>query len=77
MKMFKPNSIEYCLISVDNIIAYFKGKFYKDPRSNSAANKLAGDECDAAGCFYELSLNLIIIMVGKQLINNFMEIGFP
>ena len=55
----------------------FKGKFYKDPRSNSDANKLAGDECDAAGCFYELSLNLIIIMAGKQIINNFMEIGFP
>merc|ERR1719361_1775542 len=55
-------------------IAFFKGKFYKDPRTNSG---FQGDECDAAGCFYELSLNLIIIMVGKQIINNFMEIGFP
>lgn len=55
-------------------LAFFKGKFYTDPRTNSG---FAGDECDASGCFYELSLNLIIIMVGKQILNNFMEMAFP
>lgn len=36
-----------------------------------------GDICDPAGCLSELCIQLAIIMVGKQVWNNFMEYLFP
>ena len=66
--------MEHIFLFLIFYFSYFQGKFYTDPRHNSG---FRGDECDASGCFYELSLNLIIIMVGKQILNNFMEMGLP
>jgi hypothetical protein len=33
--------------------------------------------CDPAGCIYELCIQLAIIMVGKQTMNNFIELLYP
>ena len=35
------------------------------------------DGCSAQGCFFELTIQLIIIMVGQQLINNILETCIP
>ena len=35
------------------------------------------DECTTYGCLLELTIQLGIIMVGKQLLNNFQELGVP
>jgi hypothetical protein len=35
------------------------------------------EHCDVAGCMYELVIQLMVIMIGNQLINNFFEIGLP
>ena len=35
------------------------------------------EQCDVAGCMSELVIQLIVIMVGNQLLNNLFEIGIP
>ncbi|XP_052132194.1 anoctamin-4, partial [Frankliniella occidentalis] len=62
-------------------IAFFKGRFFMHPgdettRSNEFL-KLKGDVCDPAGCLWELCIQLAIIMVGKQCLNNFVEVLYP
>lgn len=39
--------------------------------------RLKGDVCDPAGCLWELCIQLAIIMVGKQCLNNFVEVLYP
>lgn len=59
-------------------IAFFKGKFSTVPFDRTSY--LFGyppEACDPAGCMVELLIQLAVIMVGKQLLNNFMEILFP
>ena len=34
-------------------------------------------QCNPAGCLFELWLQLAVIMVGKQIFNNFIEIIIP
>lgn len=34
-------------------------------------------QCEEGGCLIELAQQLAIIMIGKQVINNFMEVGMP
>ncbi|XP_063545524.1 anoctamin-4 [Cydia strobilella] len=62
-------------------IAFFKGRFYDYPGDDQARKsefyKLKGDICDPAGCLSELCIQLAIIMIGKQCVNNFVEIGNP
>lgn len=62
-------------------IAFFKGRFYDHPGDEvmrrSDFYRLKGDICDPAGCLSELCIQLAIIMVGKQIWNNFMEYLFP
>ena len=58
-------------------IAFFKGSFAGYPPEYM---KIAGyrlDECGAGGCLIELTIQLAVIMVGKQAINNFMEVVLP
>ncbi|CAB0010579.1 unnamed protein product [Nesidiocoris tenuis] len=62
-------------------IAFFKGRFFsypgdQDSRSSEFA-RIKGDVCDPAGCLFELCIQLAIIMVGKQLFNNFLELAYP
>ena len=35
------------------------------------------DDCDTSGCFFELSIQLIVVMTGKQAINNVVELVIP
>ena len=35
------------------------------------------DGCDSSGCFYELSIQLMVVMTGKQLMNNAVELVIP
>ncbi|CAG4949412.1 unnamed protein product [Parnassius apollo] len=62
-------------------IAFFKGRFYDYPGDDQAREseflKLKGDICDPAGCLSELCIQLAIIMVGKQCLNNILELGYP
>ncbi|CAF1156581.1 unnamed protein product [Adineta ricciae] len=55
-------------------IAFFKGRFNEYPSKYGDSD--SGDfteQCDPAGCLVELSIQFIIIMVGKQIINNLLE----
>ncbi|XP_077301157.1 anoctamin-4 [Arctopsyche grandis] len=62
-------------------IAFFKGRFFEYPGDKQARHseffKLKGDICDPAGCLSELCIQLAIIMIGKQFVNNFLEILYP
>ncbi|XP_065557392.1 anoctamin-5-like [Artemia franciscana] len=62
-------------------IALFKGRFYTypgDPATKAdIVSRLRTDQCDPAGCLSEIFIQLAIIMVGKQLLNNFLEILLP
>ncbi|XP_061708885.1 anoctamin-1 isoform X3 [Cydia pomonella] len=58
-------------------IAFFKGKFIGRP---GAYNRFFGqrqEECSPGGCLLELSIQLAIIMVGKQFINTVVEMLMP
>ncbi|XP_042204998.1 anoctamin-4-like isoform X1 [Homarus americanus] len=62
-------------------IAFFKGRFFYHPGDADARTnllmKLRYDMCDPAGCLFELCVQLAIIMVGKQIFSNVLEIIFP
>ena len=62
-------------------MAFFKGKFYQNPawRSDNRwnLNNFQADQCDPAGCLYELAVQLGVIMVGKQILNNCVELLIP
>ncbi|XP_068899674.1 anoctamin-4-like [Tenebrio molitor] len=62
-------------------IAFFKGRFYAYPGDSaihqSIFSRVKGDICDPAGCLSELCIQLAIIMVGKQVFNNFLELFNP
>ncbi|XP_023244977.1 anoctamin-4 [Copidosoma floridanum] len=62
-------------------IAFFKGRFYVHPGDvesrSSEFYKIRTDVCDASGCLSEVCIQLAIIMVGKQVFNNFVEILSP
>nr|XP_046480563.1 anoctamin-4-like isoform X1 [Neodiprion pinetum] len=62
-------------------IAFFKGRFFKHPGDRSARSseffRIKTDVCDPAGCLSELCIQLAIIMIGKQCVNNFLEILSP
>lgn len=58
-----------------------QGRFFSYPGDNESRRteflKLKGDVCDPAGCLSELCIQLAIIMVGKQMFNNFLELAYP
>eukprot|EP00111_Clytia_hemisphaerica_P002798 TCONS_00007881-protein len=57
-------------------IAFFK----LDPGTPKQYKRIFGfrpEECNAAGCLFELGLQLCVIMVGKQVFNNFIEVVVP
>ncbi|XP_023316482.1 anoctamin-4 isoform X2 [Trichogramma pretiosum] len=62
-------------------IAFFKGRFYVHPgdRDSRASEfyRIRTDVCDASGCLSEVCIQLAIIMIGKQVFNNFVEILSP
>ncbi|KAJ8932618.1 hypothetical protein NQ314_014548 [Rhamnusium bicolor] len=62
-------------------IAFFKGRFFDYPGDTISRKseffRVKGDVCDPAGCLSELCIQLSIIMIGKQIFNNFVELFNP
>ncbi|CAL8079900.1 unnamed protein product [Calicophoron daubneyi] len=58
-------------------VAFFKGRFVGYPGNYNHLFGLRNEECNHGGCLIELALQLLIIMVGKQLINNCREVLIP
>ncbi|NXF34107.1 ANO7 protein, partial [Nyctibius bracteatus] len=58
-------------------IAFFKGKFIGYPGNYLSFLGVRSEECSPGGCFIELAQELLVIMVGKQIINNVQEVAIP
>ena len=58
-------------------IAFLKGQFVGYPAKYNRIFDLRQEECSTAGCLMELSIQLIIIMVGKQAVNAVIEMWLP
>ena len=61
-------------------VAFFKSEFFTGSvgrYKRFTASNFRFDGCSVQGCFMELTLQLIIIMVGQQVIGNIMEIVLP
>uniref|UniRef100_A0A8C0YBR6 Anoctamin n=1 Tax=Cyprinus carpio carpio TaxID=630221 RepID=A0A8C0YBR6_CYPCA len=59
-------------------IAFFLGRFAGRPGDyNKLFNRWRMEECHPSGCLIDLCLQMGVIMVLKQIWNNFMELGYP
>ncbi|XP_043434363.1 anoctamin-7 [Prionailurus bengalensis] len=58
-------------------VAFFKGRFVGHPGNYHTLFGVRNEECAAGGCLIELAQELLVIMVGKQIINNAQEILVP
>uniref|UniRef100_G1MDX7 Anoctamin n=1 Tax=Ailuropoda melanoleuca TaxID=9646 RepID=G1MDX7_AILME len=58
-------------------VAFFKGRFVGYPGNYHTLFGVRNEECAAGGCLIELAQELLVIMVGKQVINNVREILVP
>ncbi|XP_063720691.1 anoctamin-7-like isoform X3 [Symsagittifera roscoffensis] len=58
-------------------IAFFKGKFTGYPGHYGRIFDIRLEDCPNGDCLMEMATQLAVIMVGKQIINNTMEIGLP
>nr|XP_011452544.2 anoctamin-7 isoform X3 [Crassostrea gigas] len=58
-------------------VAFFKGKFNGYPGHYTKLFGLRNEECNNGGCLIELTQQLAVIMIGKQMINNAQEILIP
>ncbi|KAE8294835.1 Anoctamin-7 New gene expressed in prostate-like protein Transmembrane protein 16G [Larimichthys crocea] len=58
-------------------IAFFKGRFVGYPGNYNTLFGVRNEDCGAGGCLIELAQELLVIMVGKQLINNIQEFIIP
>ncbi|KAF1393455.1 hypothetical protein PFLUV_G00015900, partial [Perca fluviatilis] len=65
------------LFSAPVYIAFFKGRFIGYPGNYNTLFGLRNEDCGAGGCLIELAQELLVIMVGKQLINNIYEFIWP
>uniref|UniRef100_A0A8C5AVX7 Anoctamin n=1 Tax=Gadus morhua TaxID=8049 RepID=A0A8C5AVX7_GADMO len=79
MKMFLFQFVNY--YSSCFYVAFFKGKFVGHPGNYTymfgEASRLRNEECDPGGCLIELTTQLVIVMVGKQLWGNIQEALLP
>ncbi|XP_060800120.1 anoctamin-7 isoform X1 [Neoarius graeffei] len=58
-------------------IAFFKGRFVGYPGNYYMLFGIRNEDCGASGCLIELAQELLVIMVGKQVINNVQEFVLP
>lgn len=58
-------------------IAFLKGKFVGYPAKYNRIFGLRQEECSPGGCFMELCIQLVIIMLGKQALNAVIEMSIP
>ncbi|XP_055925697.1 anoctamin-5-like isoform X1 [Argiope bruennichi] len=75
LKMFLLQFVNY--YSSIFYIAFFKGKLIGHPGRYNLLFGLRQEECGTGGCLMELAIQLAIIMVGKQALNNLMEVLWP
>ncbi|XP_076590531.1 anoctamin-7 [Chaetodon auriga] len=58
-------------------IAFFKGSFIGFPGNYNTLFGVRNEDCGAGGCLIELAQELLVIMMGKQMINNMQEFIIP
>ncbi|XP_029472982.1 anoctamin-7 [Rhinatrema bivittatum] len=58
-------------------IAFFKGRFVGYPSHYNTLFSVRNEDCKAGGCLIELAQEMLVIMVGKQVINNIQEFVIP
>lgn len=58
-------------------VAFFKGKFKNVPGNEDTVFGERLDSCPDYGCMLDLTIQLVIIMTGKQFIGNLVELGVP
>uniref|UniRef100_A0A671RNY4 Anoctamin n=1 Tax=Sinocyclocheilus anshuiensis TaxID=1608454 RepID=A0A671RNY4_9TELE len=58
-------------------IAFFKGRFVGYPGNYNTLLGIRNEDCGASGCLIELAQELLVIMVGKQVISNIQEFVLP
>ncbi|TRY58069.1 hypothetical protein DNTS_022712, partial [Danionella cerebrum] len=58
-------------------IAFFKGRFVGYPGNYNTLLGIRNEDCGSSGCLIELAQELLVIMVGKQVINNIQEFVMP
>ncbi|XP_066477596.1 anoctamin-7 [Tiliqua scincoides] len=58
-------------------IAFFKGRFVGYPGHYRMLLGMRNEDCGPGGCLIELAQEMLIIMVGKQIINNIQELLIP
>ncbi|XP_042894879.1 anoctamin-5 isoform X2 [Parasteatoda tepidariorum] len=75
LKMFLLQFVNY--YSSIFYIAFFKGKLIGHPGNYKLLFGYRQEECGTGGCLMELAIQLAIIMVGKQALNNLMEVLMP
>ena len=56
---------------------YFYFRFVGYPGNYVHIFGLRNEECNTGGCLLELAQQLIVIMIGKQIINNCQEVAVP
>ena len=82
--MLRPNTcgfLPYVTKNQSITISLLQNRFYTYPgdvnsRTN-AISRLKTDQCDPAGCLFELSSMLLAYMVFRQIANNCLEFYFP
>uniref|UniRef100_T1GN26 Anoctamin n=1 Tax=Megaselia scalaris TaxID=36166 RepID=T1GN26_MEGSC len=58
-------------------IAILKGKFVGYPKKYNRIFGFRQEECNPGGCLMELCIQLAIIMIGKQIVNEILELSLP
>ncbi|ETE73202.1 Anoctamin-7, partial [Ophiophagus hannah] len=58
-------------------IAFFKGRFVGYPGHYDKLLGIRNEDCAPGGCLIELAQELLVIMMGKQIINNIQEVLIP
>eukprot|EP00045_Choanoeca_perplexa_P014511 m.171086 g.171086 ORF g.171086 m.171086 type:complete len:1079 (-) comp16700_c1_seq1:61-3297(-) len=74
-KVFMFNAIN--LYSSLFYVAFFQSRDIGVPGNYDELFSLQANPCPTYGCMTELLIQLSIIMTGKQILNNVLEIGFP
>ncbi|XP_074046804.1 anoctamin-7 isoform X2 [Macrotis lagotis] len=75
LKMFIFQFIN--LFSLPIYIAFFKGRFSGYPGNYRSFLGIKNENCINSNCLVELAQEMLVIMVGKQMFNNLLEIWIP
>ncbi|KAM9316467.1 anoctamin-7 [Gastrophryne carolinensis] len=76
--IFKVHIFEFVnYYSTPIYIAFLKGRFVGYPGHYTRLFQFRNEDCNPGGCLIELAQQLLIIMVGKQVLNNIMECVCP